>query len=1061
MQSRHPITGQPIRILRSDAIITQDLKTLIWIRDTYPTSHKWSRWSILLSEPTAAKCLNPGVVPTVLLIRSWSDAWIPVLQSYDAIENELLLFVGKTVEETVRKYTTNDRILLLEELVDQYPFLGNGIYSTDRDEKCVLSIAHILRMNRLAWNQTSSIETNMGVKRQYDAWNKLCGGTILDIQTPSEADKMIPECWLIQQYFKHPLPKRAREIWNTLEKNCANPYIDRILLLNEGPHTLPVSDKLEVVEIGSRLTYADVLKAIQSRVPENTFVVFSNADIWFDSSLSYIWSISLKERRIFLALLRWEQEERQDHPTLFGPRADSQDAWILAKETVDFPIAEDEFGFPFGKPGCENAIPVLMLRKKCLIANPAYSIKSYHMHASNIRNYDSRDILYKPFYMHVDPSAIQPFQVVRDMSTISTVPNTIQTSWDMYAPKESFTRRIDFVNEDHVKTICTMIRMRENEGFEIQGINTYTPLSYLDNLYCLRNGIFVTPNGLISSMKNIFVGHHKEWEEGWQTANISSLTPSVHIPSLAAIHTDPSIWTSLSKWVLHYLPHVLRIRNAVSPLPKPEFLIPSLKEVSEFLYDCDWKERHIATNPYMEDVQYYSNLVWSSITKKSRKITKEDILLLRELLPTRCYKTMTLPTLLFCVSEKKDAVCTPGWVEEVVVNLLPRSRWNVLVLKDTDSFQQRRAAFQMADWIFGEGSALDWIWIAKKGARVIEFMSETDISSKYIHLAGACDVKYTVSLVRKEPIEYQRQNAMMDVGRIVNKYGFQTEIAANPSTLPVIVRPANVTGPFSEIVSMWETRGFCTIKESSDTEYFWLNGIGDVVLYDRDALRWLKSDLSYQFGLFANCVLPTFITQAARQSVWSYWGYSPQLLETAADSRRGWSERSVLSVCLGKIQNGHQQSARKGINDWSIVIEDWSMPINSTEQYPYSQSEYLEHISNAKFGLCVPSHANKCHREMEYMAVGTVPILTPGVDMTQYINPPKEGVHYLRVEKPADIPTLLGSINKEQWEQMSLAGHQWWRQNASVEGLFRLTIARVEQCKPFLGICIPLTPPNI
>lgn len=1058
MQAHHPITGQPIRILQSDAIITQDLKTLIWVRDTYPTSHKWIRWSTLISEPSATKCLQPCDIPSIIMIRSWSDAWIPILQSFDSVENELLLFVGKSVEDDVRKYTKNDRILVLEELIDQYPFLANGICSTDRDEKCIISIAHILRMNRIAWNQTNLIESNMGVKRQYDAWTKLCEGRIIDIQNNTEADQIIPDCWLIQQYFKHPLPKRAREIWNTLEKNCANPYIDKILLLNESTHDLPSSDKLIIVEIGSRLTYADVLSAIQTRIPENTFVLFSNADIWFDASLFYLWSISLKERRMFLALLRWEGEER---PTMFGPRADSQDAWIVAKETIDFPVTNDEFGFPFGKPGCDNAIPFLMLGKKCLVSNPAYSIKSYHMHSSNIRNYDSRDILYKPFYMHINPSAIQPFNVVRDLSTIQTIPRPIQASWNMYVPKESFSRRVDFVNEDHAKTICTSIRMKENNTFELQGSNTYTPHSQTEKLYCLRDNVFVTPNGLLSSTKNIYIGQHSEWEEGWQTATVSSLTPSIHIPSLAAIHVDSSVWSSLSQWVLRYLPHVLRIRNAVAPLPRPEFIIPSLKEVSEFLYDCDWKERHIATNPYMEDIQYYSNLVWAPAPNKNRIITKEDILLLRELLPSRCYKTMSLPTLLFCTSERRDAVCTPGWVEEVIDNLLPRSRWNVLILKDTDSFQQRRAAFQMADWVFGEGSALDWIWIAKKGARVIEFMSETNISSQYIHLAGACELQYTVSLVRKEPIEYQRQNAMMDVGRIVNKFGFNTQITTNPVSLPVVIRPENTKSAFAEIVDMWEARGYCSVKRSADTEYFWMNGIGEVLLYDRDMLRWLNSDTTYQFGLFANCVIPQSLSQNARQSVWSYWGYSPKLLEDAASNRRSWSERSILSVCLGKIQNGIQQSVRKGGEDWSTVIEDWSMPIDSTNHYPYTQTEYLDRISNAKFGLCVPSHANKCHREIEYMAVGTVPIITPDVDMSHYINPPKEGVHYLRVEKSADIPSLLASIDQERWEQMSLACYQWWLQNSSTEGLFRLTVARIEQCKPFLGICIPLTPPSI
>jgi hypothetical protein len=38
---------------------------------------------------------------------------------------------------------------------------------------------------------------------------------------------------------------------------------------------------------------------------------------------------------------------------------------------------------------------------------------------------------------------------------------------------------------------------------------------------------------------------------------------------------------------------------------------------------------------------------------------------------------------------------------------------------------------------------------------------------------------------------------------------------------------------------------------------------------------------------------------------------------------------------------------------------------------------------------------------------------------------------------------------------MSTACRAWWRNYASAEGMFRLTWARIEQCRPYFGVGIP------
>jgi hypothetical protein len=82
----------------------------------------------------------------------------------------------------------------------------------------------------------------------------------------------------------------------------------------------------------------------------------------------------------------------------------------------------------------------------------------------------------------------------------------------------------------------------------------------------------------------------------------------------------------------------------------------------------------------------------------------------------------------------------------------------------------------------------------------------------------------------------------------------------------------------------------------------------------------------------------------------------------------------------------------------------------------------------------------KCNREVECMALGTVPVVAPQVDMDKYADPPKEGVHYIRLTTTdsKDVPAKL-AITDEKWLEMSKACHEWWLKNASAEGIWNLT----------------------
>jgi hypothetical protein len=99
----------------------------------------------------------------------------------------------------------------------------------------------------------------------------------------------------------------------------------------------------------------------------------------------------------------------------------------------------------------------------------------------------------------------------------------------------------------------------------------------------------------------------------------------------------------------------------------------------------------------------------------------------------------------------------------------------------------------------------------------------------------------------------------------------------------------------------------------------------------------------------------------------------------------------------------------------------------------------LERLTLARYGLCLAGYGFKCHREIECMAMGCVPLVAAEVDMTNYAEPPQEGLHYIRVEKPSDVEDVVKKIDADQWSLMSIACRNWWRRNASVDGMWELT----------------------
>jgi hypothetical protein len=257
--------------------------------------------------------------------------------------------------------------------------------------------------------------------------------------------------------------------------------------------------------------------------------------------------------------------------------------------------------------------------------------------------------------------------------------------------------------------------------------------------------------------------------------------------------------------------------------------------------------------------------------------------------------------------------------------------------------------------------------------------------------------------------------------------------------LPIIVLPVDQQGlhshkgdSFREMVSLWQEKGYVSIENSKETPYVWFNKIGDVLLYDRANYEWLnKTPTTYKKILCGN---PD--ARKIQDGVqWSFWPRNPKLVENLA-TRLVHTERTKSLVFYGGAENSIQKAHRS--NRLSEACDEYSLTDGTT--YKYTPTEYLEALAQSKFGLCLAGFGPKCNREIECMALGTVPLVAPDVDMDNYINPPQENIHYIRLKsfEPEEAKIAI-QISNEKWKEMSMASHTWWKENASAEGLWILT----------------------
>jgi len=462
----------------------------------------------------------------------------------------------------------------------------------------------------------------------------------------------------------------------------------------------------------------------------------------------------------------------------------------------------------------------------------------------------------------------------------------------------------------------------------------------------------------------------------------------------------------------------------------------------------------------MDDSQLFSQTVYSLTPTVNQDVTAENVEILRALIPPQTEEPDASPVVVIAVDRKEDSIFTRSWAAEVVSNLFSRGSWSTHIVDADMKTEQRMNLLMRADILIAastcEWEALDWSWLLRKGKTVMELMQDIKPRGDHIHLAGAANLNYVLIGVKREPIPYQRQHALEDINKALKAHVFTESLKAEvpQDKLPTIVLPidpSHAGDTFREMVTIWESRNYVKVDRRKDTPYVWWGSIGDTLLYDRPTLKWLQQgNPSYKLALYGNSMpeKPKPIDLP-----WTFWPRSPKALEKQAlEQSKSYAERKTSSIFLGRIENGVQRE-RRTTQDWSSSVALFHMPIDSSGgPYKYTQEEYLKELANARFGLCLPGFGPKCNREIEYFALGTVPIVTPGVDIKQYAIPPTKGTHYFVAETPEQVQKIVNDTSPERWTEMSIACRSWWRRNASAEGMFRLTWGLINGAKSQLSL---------
>ena len=203
-----------------------------------------------------------------------------------------------------------------------------------------------------------------------------------------------------------------------------------------------------------------------------------------------------------------------------------------------------------------------------------------------------------------------------------------------------------------------------------------------------------------------------------------------------------------------------------------------------------------------------------------------------------------------------------------------------------------------------------------------------------------------------------------------------------------------------------------------------------VCLYDRDTKMWVNDEVHRSLKVFVgNMDVEQDFGDDPKFSPWIYWSRYPSRLEKFVGSS---VIRDIESIFIGNMETVEQRSRRS--DTWKDVIQMFHL--TNSGAHKFTHEEYLGLLARAKYGLSLMGFGIKCHREIELLALGTVPLIVEGISTRSYQEPLIEGVHFFRIRDPGDVTRIIKDTSEEQWKTMSQAGQAWFRRNVHSENMW-------------------------
>ena len=281
----------------------------------------------------------------------------------------------------------------------------------------------------------------------------------------------------------------------------------------------------------------------------------------------------------------------------------------------------------------------------------------------------------------------------------------------------------------------------------------------------------------------------------------------------------------------------------------------------------------------------------------------------------------------------------------------------------------------------------------------------------------------------------KRYRELLIIDRIINK-NWTIKIPRQPQQ--GIWRHNNDS--FRELALLYKKNNKDVNIELVDNGHCWLGNY--ILLYDRPTREWFNQDLANtSLILLGNGDIDKEgkILRDNKLNVkpWIFWPRRPFIMEKylVNNKIKHYSDRTVESIFIGNIENSTQNQYRNTDKQWQDVLDVYHCTQGT--QHKFSQEEYLEQLANAKYGLCLRGYGSKCHREVELMGLGTIPIITNEVSINSYMDPPRENQHYIRCDDPVKLKTIISKITEKEWQLMSNECILWYEKNVHSKSSFK------------------------